>query len=73
MQKGDGQECVGILVGEAASLKEALDIVRRVGEITNERTINVIKSARLASSEMWRPSRNYWKLMKLDSRISLRS
>ncbi len=53
VQKGMAEECIGILVGEGTSLKESLDIVRRVSEITSERTINTIKSARLASSEMW--------------------
>ncbi len=53
IQKGMAEECVNILVGEGKTLKESLELIRKIGEGTSGEAIGTIKNARLASKEMW--------------------
>jgi hypothetical protein len=58
VRNGGADDCVQILVGEGASLKEARDRIRRIREVTNDRTLTTLDSARRVVSNQWPIVRN---------------
>ena len=53
VRNGATGDCVHILVGEGASLKEARDRIRKIREATDDRTLATLGSARRVVSSQW--------------------
>ncbi len=53
IQKGSADDCVNILAGEGASIKEAHDRILKMADILDDKGINVIRKARSAIQQMW--------------------
>lgn len=47
------EDCVNILAGEGASLKQAHDRIRRMAECLDEKGLATIRLARMVAGEMW--------------------
>jgi len=53
IKTGTAEDCVNILAGEGASLKQAHDRIRRMAECLDEKGLATIRLARAAAGEMW--------------------
>jgi hypothetical protein len=54
IENGSADDCVSLLAGGAASLKEGRDRIRKIGECLNEKGLATLEKARLAAGEMSR-------------------
>ncbi len=52
IQAGSADDCVNLLEGGAASLKEHRERVRKIAECLNEKSLALLQNARLATAEM---------------------
>lgn len=53
ISSGTAEDCVNILAGEGASLKEARERIRRIGDCLDEKGLATIRLARTACGDMW--------------------
>ncbi len=53
VQTGAADDCVRILAGEGASLKESQERLRQIGEVVNAEGVAAIRQARVAAKQMW--------------------
>ena len=53
IESGSTDDCVTILAGEGASLKQGHDRVRKIAESLNEKGLATLRNARLAAGEIW--------------------
>jgi hypothetical protein len=54
IQNGSADDCVNLLAGGAASLKEGRERIRKISECLNEKGLATLQRARLAANEMSR-------------------
>ena len=54
IENGSADDCVNLLAGGAASLKEGRDRIRKIAECLNEKGLATLQRARLAANEMSR-------------------
>lgn len=55
IESGSADDCVNLLAGGAASLKEGRERIRKIAECLNEKGLATLQRARLAANEMSRP------------------